>query len=701
MKRSRLPVLAFLAVLILDGCGAADLVDNPPEFVEMHLDPASDVTFLAGDATSSFFVRRANDTTTETTEEVLGDTVYDGSFYSETDFEVIVVTNGPNYDLLYSVELTDSFLGACVYTNQSTLYHATSTIEVANDGSYTTTVVLTVPGSTDPETYLTERTISLTKILFSRDTVDGTFPAEIPENATTVLLFEVHSREYFDTDIGLPLRVADDGKVDVVLTPDSPYYDAAVALGKTTVVLPATVNGYDIGSVFLKDLDWIETLSLAGAGGDVFLLGEFTALTTLDVSSFSFPGIVVQLKHLTLAGAFTALTGITLDAIDRYDFFLGSDPWTDNADYLAYVGDAVGLPYDFPVLSTLVISGYSRMGTVRIGADTRAASFPSLTSVAVTDSYLDQLEVGEEANAFAALSQVTVTDTNVGTLLLGGTKPAENPAATLALIGSEIEYGVEIEGSVFDAIIVTDSTLGALAVRGGSINASRLTGITFQNSTFGGDGNRLFAITGSHPALTSLALSGFAVNNLQIGGIGSIFASLESISLTGITAYNLYLGDRDADFSALENVAIDTATVTAMFRIGGENVTFPELAEIAVTNSSAATFEIAAVDLDSLVLIIIDGSDFTGAVTISGTGTLGALSTIVAVDVTCLSFAVYGGEATYDLYVDDLVSTHGLFLGASQCRQIYVSETDPSAWAYYDDAVDAGIPVLHGTYVPA
>jgi len=71
--------------------------------------------------------------------------------------------------------------------------------------------------------------LSITKILFSRDTVDGTFPADIPENSTTALYFQIHALNYLDTELGLPLSV-DGDHVNIILDPDSSFYDDAETL---------------------------------------------------------------------------------------------------------------------------------------------------------------------------------------------------------------------------------------------------------------------------------------------------------------------------------------------------------------------------------------------------------------------------------------------------------------------------------------
>ena len=692
MKRLRLMALVFLPALFFVGCGpATNPVENPPEFVEMYLDPDSDV-LLEGTMTTVLLPSLLDEDITTTTTEEDG---YDGSFYSETDFEVIIVTEGANYDLLFSVELTDSLLGTCIYTDQSALYVASSTVEVEADQSYTTTIRLTIPGSTVPATYLSERTITLSKILFSRDTVDGTFPADIPANTTTSLLFEIHAVEYFDTTIGLPFRVNDSGSLDVFLTPASPFYDDAVALGLTSVILPETVNGYPIGSIILRDLYWVEEMTLAGASDDVFLLGDFAALTDLVLTTFSFPNMLESVKDLTMTGSFPALTGIALHAIDRFHFYLGFNPWTEDETYAALIEGAGAVLYEFPVLATLSIDDYSRMGMVRIGKDSHALPFPALTTITVTDSFLDDLEVGEETNDFAALTGITIRETQIGSVKIAGSNPPLNAAATLTFNGALIRYSVEIKGSLVDEVNLADSILGALKIEGGSIHDSRFTAIAFHESTFGGEGTQQFSITGSQPALTTLDLSGFSLNNLQIGGIGSMFANLVSIHLSNITSYNLYVGDRDAEFPVLEDLVIDETTVTAMLRIGAENVLFPALVNLYLNDTEAGTLTIGAVDLDAVESIILMNCDFTGAINILGPDTFAALNFVYVNQVTCLSLSIHVSPATYILYALDLTATNGLALEAVQCVQIYVSETDPTTWPYYAYADGLGIPVDH------
>ncbi|MDD4595827.1 MAG: hypothetical protein PHQ30_03790, partial [Candidatus Izemoplasmatales bacterium] len=275
MKKIRIVLLSAMLVGLFVGCNENQTsVDNPPEFVEMYLNEPS--------------VLQATDFRSNSTEGILlidedltDDVIYDGVLMSESDFEVVVVTNGINYDLLFSVEVTDSALGVCVYTDQSVLYVASATVTVETDGTYTTTIALTIPASTGLTTFLSERTISLTKILFTRDTANGTFPADIPENSTTSLLFEIHATEYFDETIGLPIKVNDDGLVDIILTPDSEYYAQAQTSALSEVIIPEVVNGYDIGSVILMDLNWIINMTVTGANQDVFIMGDFAALTSL------------------------------------------------------------------------------------------------------------------------------------------------------------------------------------------------------------------------------------------------------------------------------------------------------------------------------------------------------------------------------------------------------------------------------------
>lgn len=140
MKQMRFGFAVLLSISLLTGCNGA-VVDNPPEFVEMYLDDEEVVVPPAESISMGLYNQKID---------------YDDAIYSDTNFQVVVTTNGANYDLLYSVELNDSELGECVYTDQSETYHATSTIKVEADQSYTTEVSLTIPGSTGHTTYLSD-----------------------------------------------------------------------------------------------------------------------------------------------------------------------------------------------------------------------------------------------------------------------------------------------------------------------------------------------------------------------------------------------------------------------------------------------------------------------------------------------------------------------------------------------------------------
>lgn len=169
MKFKMCLLLCAIPLLALSGCNQA-AVKNPPRFVEMYLHEEQ----------SSISQQHSRIQTPK-----LVQTEHDGQVFSHQDFFIAIITNGTNYDLLYSVELVDSLLGTCIYTNQSLQYKADATITVESNSTYTTEVLLTIPGSTSHTSYLSERTITLTKILFSRDNVNGTFAAEIPSNTNT------------------------------------------------------------------------------------------------------------------------------------------------------------------------------------------------------------------------------------------------------------------------------------------------------------------------------------------------------------------------------------------------------------------------------------------------------------------------------------------------------------------------------------
>lgn len=101
MKQMRFGFAVLLSISFLAGCSGAT-VDDPPEFVEMYLDDEEVVVPPAESISTGLYNQKID---------------YDDAIYSDTNFQVVVTTNGANYDLLYSVELNDSELGECVYTD--------------------------------------------------------------------------------------------------------------------------------------------------------------------------------------------------------------------------------------------------------------------------------------------------------------------------------------------------------------------------------------------------------------------------------------------------------------------------------------------------------------------------------------------------------------------------------------------------------
>ena len=708
MKRWLSAFLVLIPAIFFIGCNAG--VKNPPVFVEMYLNPGSVLSETGGLPEKPEGWLLLEETTTTTEEETTTTTTTTtttgpedaGDIYSESDFEVVVVTNGANYDLLFSVELTDSELGACVYTDQSTLYHATSTIEVQKDGSYTTTTVLTVPGSAVPETYLSERTITLSKILFTRDTVNGTFPADIPENTDTSLLFTVHAREYFDATIGLPVRVNGDGKLDIVLTPESPFYAAAQTAAVAVVTLPSTLNGYPIGEIWLEDLPWVTQMSLSGGTDHCFLLGDFSALQSLSLSSFYF-STPQQTRHITITGTFSALETFELNDIQGYRVFVGLDNVIDSTEYDAYRETGPVPACDFTALKTVDVWG-SHLDILRIGRDLADFPFTALETVAVDESGVSTVELGGQNTDFAALSSFTVTDSTLGSVYLAGTKPAASAGAAVTYLRTTQTYTLYFSGSAFATLSFTESDLGGLDLDDADGEVpSKLSAVTFTGSNMTQSQNS-FRLHGVFPALLTLNLADFALGELRLGDVGSVFDALTTLSLSGLTGSNLWIGERDAAFPVLTEIAI-TDCVFGNVRIGGENADYPLLEEIRVEGTDITgdlIFGYQGGSFDALDLILVSDAEVGDELLVGPSTAMAALDSVVIRRTACVTFGLHVYSGTYALYYEESTASVNFNVAESQyLTHIWVSADPATSWTHYAYATGMGIPVTTGIWIPA
>ncbi len=684
MKKSWYWLTFLLCLPLFSSCGS---IKDPPEFVDMRLDDDEVVVPTSLSAKNHPKSLEA----------------YDEDIFSHMDFTVVVETNGLNYDLLYSVEVDDSLLGPCVYTDQSETYHATSSIKVESDDSYTTTVSLTIPGSTEHDTYLSDRTISLTKILFSRDTVDGTFPADIPDNATTVLNFQVHAVNYFDADLGYQVELTD-GLIDVVIKPGTPEYTSAEAAGETDFVIPVAINGYGIRSIYLEDLDWITDLTINGASEDVFILGDFPLLTTINVSGLDFepPILNPYYKHLTINGQFSLLTSMAIDGCSGYYLFLSENSIIDDADYDAFVTAASPSLYAFPELSAITIES-SSLGMIQIGHDNLGYPFPKLAALDIDESFIGDLYFGNESNAFTKLTAISADATILGNVAIAGSKaPAETPAL-LSLTDGTYDY-IDVRGSIIGNLDLTGSTVKTVQFHGGTTYPSALTSFILDGITFG-DFSPSIVIDDHHPNLTAIELRNMTtLSVITLGTDTDVFAHLETIALSHVDANSIRIGLRQTEFPELTELSFDDVTLTGDLGIGDEDSTFPVLEEISITNCSFANLRVSRLgdDFAALRLIYINNLTLTGACEI---GYIQApdLETVVLIDLTAASLSVtpiLGETDTFSVYIDNLDLSNNPYFG-DDCGHVYLNLADVTSWEYYSVVDALGIPMSTGTYSPS
>ena len=703
MKTIRSLIIISLVSFLLFGCNSNDVKD-PPELVDMYYNDShasSPSATIRPIKNSPIFLSEVTESTTSptvtsTTIDITVD--YEAIIDSEVDFEIVVETNGENYDLLYSVELNDSLLGDCVYTDQSTLYKASSTIITEGDGSYNTRVILTIPGSENHTTYLSERTISLTKILFTRDTADGTFPAEIPDNTTTTLLFEVHAISYFDTTLGVPVEKNND-VVDIILTPESTYFSQAETAAVSTLSIPNTVNGYPIGCVILEDLDWISTLEILGASEDVMILGDFSLLTSMMLDGLVFESIpaLTDTRDVIINGIFPVLTSLTLQHTRGYQIYLTELSNSENDFYESYLEAVDTSPYSFPELETLTIDD-CHANNLTVGADAVQAPFSKLTDFVLSDSIVGTLTFGNEDNDFPKLETITLTDTFLSEALISGTKPPEEAAAAFVADGIQTDWSLTLRGSLFSTLSFTDCSLGVLSVEGGTVESSRLSGFSFATTLFNRNNPHLYLV-GSHPHLASLTFSNINIPSLQIGGIGSQFPILTEITFTNFEGGNLNIGERDCEFPLLTDITLTDVDCGNFIRIGGENADYDMLESIHLERVEANNLLIGyygpVMDLLSLIWLEEVAITLTTSISLAAV----ALDEIVLDQIvtSALNVNPYGGA--FDLYVNQLAAV--TFTLSTDCATIYVSNSPATEWDYYEMFISDVDAIVTGSYVPA
>jgi len=579
------------------------------------------------------------------------------------------------------------------------VFHATSTIIVEANQTYTTTVSLTVPGSYDHTTYLSDRTISLTKILFARDTVNGTFPADIPTNLDTVLTFEVHAVDYFDSTLGYNVTLNNQA-VDIILKPGTPEYTAAATQAELQFTIPATINGYPIGRIFLQNLTWVTHLTIDGGSEDVFIIGSFPALLSIDIAGLNheLAPLTPTYKHLTITGSFAALTQIRIDDCHGYRMFLSHDWVTQNADYDAYITAAAQTPYSLPELEEVLISGCS-FDILQIGADAYALPFPQLKTVYLSEeSRISMWKMGLENNHMDKLETVSVANCYISTSNIEGTKAITETGAALSFTNGEYGY-ITIKGSLFRTMAFPGAELGELTVDGGTLEQSPLVFFELTTSTFTDDGGTI-NIKGDHPLLETIVISDCSMTLIRLGGIGDAYPSLGAISIGNVNAFGIYIGERDTSFGALTSVSLSNIDLTGDIRIGYESSSYPLLEEIIASNIEAEGFEIgwSADEFTILDLVYLENVILSGYFDLSG-AICPLLSTVVFKTFTAGALIVNPTSAvSYVAYCQAVTVSNGDPYFSAECATVYVTEADPTTWPYYTAVHEDGFPIVTGTY---
>jgi len=258
---------------------------------------------------------------------------------------------------------------------------------------------------------------------------------------------------------------------------------------------------------------------------------------------------------------------------------------------------------------------------------------------------------------------------------------------------TKVDFNVVFEGSLVGSLALNDSDLGGLEIRGGTIQASKWTGISVSGEGLTETG--FFRILGSHPLWEEMNFHDLEAVTINVGGIESQFAALTSIVMTNIQCQALYIGDRDAAFPILTEVILTGVEATNRVFITGENTDYPLLASILIDQMVAGDLIIAhnGDDFSALETITIRNSVFTDELIPAGGGVLTSLESIIIEGVECVTFQILNSDDSFELFIDDLVATVNFYLNPTSCSKIWVKMADVTAWDRYGYAVGEGIPV--------
>jgi len=669
MKKQLALLTLLLSLTALSGCQNAANVKDGPQFVSLTIEQ-TDPALLDGPLESSF----------------------DFAVFSHQDFEIVVETSGTNPDRFLALEINDSRSGNLKFTPTSSRYPAIAETLENENGQFVTTIRAFIPGSTGHDTYLSTRILRITNILFERDGVFGAFSAtEINQDAARLLL-EVHASIYFDRGLGLPTQI-NDGRIDISIIPGTSEYTRVKSIGNAHLVIPAFINDYPVGMIFLHDLDWVVTLTIEGATSDVFLIGKFDKLESLSVYGLDGTGQTGS-RFFNLTAHCPLLTSIIIADSDNYAIYIGFNIYATNTLYRNYRLSSTDYPYTMPELVSVTVTR-SNLGLLQIGRDFYTVPFVRFERLFIDRSTIGLVNFGHEENTFHWLDEIMAVDSVIDALVISGEKNALLPPATLRL--QRGNYGhLFLTGSTIRYIEANGVSFSRINIRGSEKVETILFELKLKDVVITGPNNDL-VIDGFLPNLRIVELENVTLGDMLIGEPSTAFLSLQTISLINVNGNFLAIGASSTYFSLLETIEIRDSNFEQQIRIGYEYSNYRILTSITIDNVTSGDIIIGILN-DSfarLRLIYINDVILSGGFVLHG-AFLPFIESIVFKDTTLDTLYMAQITGSYDLYLENI--TVNEILGLNGTDTVFVTDDPSSSWPYYDDVMALGFPVATGTY---